>query len=157
MFALDGQTFSIKNLLVNFGREFKSQDMSGQSSSTGDADQGEKAATLDVSGLIAFRDLDQLVLLESMSSAKDENGDRKIYRVVNELATAFKIRQVKFVGKFSSVQQENPLAWRVAFTLRENNSVAEQKEMRNKENTKPEQSENTRLQQALDTAEEAIK
>lgn len=157
MFALDGQTFSIKNLLVSFEREFKSQDMSGQSSSTGDADQGEKAATLDVSGLIAFKDIDQLVLLENMSSAKDENGDRKIYRVVNDLASAFKIRQVKFVGKFSSVQQDNPLAWRVSFTLREYNSIAEQKETRTKDNTKPEQRENTRLQQALDTAEEATK
>lgn len=157
MFALDGQTFAIKNLLVSFEREFKSQDMSGQSSSTGDADQGEKAATLSVSGLIAFRDLEQLVMLESMSSAKDDNGDRKIYRVVNDLASAFKIRQVKFVGKFSSVQQDNPLAWRVSFTLREYNSIAEQKETRTKETTKPEQRENTRLQQALDNAEEATK
>ncbi|MBF4359882.1 DNA-binding protein, partial [Vibrio anguillarum] len=43
MFALDGVTFGIKNVLVSFEREFKSQDMSGQSSFTDDAEQGEKA------------------------------------------------------------------------------------------------------------------
>lgn len=157
MFALDGQTFGIKNVLVSFEREFKSQDMSGQSSFTDDAEQGEKAAMLDISGLIAFRDLDKLTLLESMSNAKDENGDRKIYRVVNDVANAFKVRNVKFVGKFSAVQQENPLAWRVSFKLREHNSVAEQKEQRAKDQTKPEQRENTRFKQALEANNEAAK
>jgi hypothetical protein len=130
--------------------------MSGQSSGTEESDQGDKAAKLSVSGLIAFKDIAQVVLLESMSSTKDESGDRKIYRVVNDLANAFKIREVKFVGRFSAVQQDNPLAWRVSFTLRENNSVAEQKETRTKESTQPVQSENTQFKQALENANEAI-
>lgn len=57
MFALDGQTFNIKNLLVNFSREFKDQDMSGMASLTATSEQGDKAAELEISGLIAFKDL----------------------------------------------------------------------------------------------------
>lgn len=92
MFALDGQTFNIKNLLVNFSREFKDQDMSGMASLTATSEQGDKAAELEISGLIAFKDLAQLALLESMSSAKDESGDRKVYRVANDVANALKLK-----------------------------------------------------------------
>ncbi|MBY8075292.1 DNA-binding protein, partial [Vibrio fluvialis] len=60
MFALDGKTFNIKNLSVNFTREYKTQDMSGMSSLTDDSEQGEKAAELEVSGFIAFKNLNQL-------------------------------------------------------------------------------------------------
>jgi hypothetical protein len=157
VFALNGQTFNLMNISVGFCREFKAQDQSGQSSSTDDSEQGEKAAELDVSGSVAFRDLIFLIILEDMSNAKDENGDRLAYRIVNDVANAFKVKTVKFTGRFSVTQQDNQMAWNVSFKLKEHNSVAEQKEQRQKEQTKPEQSENTRLQQALDTAEEAIK
>lgn len=150
MFALDGQTFNIKNLLVNFSREFKTKDTSGQSSSTDDSEQGDKAAVLEVTGVITFRDLAQLTLLESMSSGKDEAGDRMVYRIVNDMANAFKIRQVKFSGNFTATEQESIMAWRVAFRLKEHNSVSEQKEQHQKEETKPEQRENTRLKQSLE-------
>lgn len=156
MFALNGQTFSIKNLVVNFEREFKTQDMSGQTSNTDDAEQGEKASVLSVSGLISFKDISQLADLEKMSSAKDENGDRTIYRVVNEMANAFKIRQVKFSGRFSAEQQTNIMAWMVTFRLKEHHSVAEQKETRKNEQTKAEQTQKTRLKAALQANQEAV-
>lgn len=65
MFALDGQTFNLKNISVGFEREFKAQDMSGMSSLTDDSEQGEKAAMLDVPGIIAFKDLALLAQLET--------------------------------------------------------------------------------------------
>ncbi len=157
MFALDGQTFNIKNLLVNFSREFKDQDMSGMASLTATSEQGDKAAELEISGLIAFKDLAQLALLESMSSAKDESGDRKVYRVANDVANALKIKNDKFTGHFSAVQQENKMAWQVSFKLKEHNSVAEQKEQRGRAKNKPQQRENTALQQALQQNAEATK
>ncbi|AGN34185.1 hypothetical protein VPPG_00060 [Vibrio phage VD1] len=156
MFALDGQTFNLMNISVGFGREFKAQDQSGQSSSTDDSEQGEKAAELDVSGSIAFIDLTSLTTLENMSNAKDENGDRLAYRIVNDVANAFKVKTVKFTGRFSVTQQDNQMAWNVSFKLKEHNSVAEQKEQRQKDQTKPEQRENTRLKQALEQNKEAI-
>jgi hypothetical protein len=90
-----------------------------------------------------------------MSNAKDENGDRLTYRVVNDVANAFKVKTVKFSGRFSVTPQDNKMAWQVAFKLKEHNSVAEQKEQRQKDQTKPEQRENTRLKQALKQNEEA--
>ncbi|MDN4696285.1 DNA-binding protein [Vibrio parahaemolyticus] len=156
MFALNGQTFNLMNISVGFNREFKAQDQSGQSSSTDDAEQGEKAAELDVSGVIAFRDLAFLAMLENMSNAKDESGDRMVYRIVNDVANAFKVKTVKFSGRFSVTPQESQMAWNISFKLKEHNSVAEQKEQREKDQTKPEQRENTRLKQALQANEEAI-
>lgn len=58
----------------------------------------------DILGLIVFCDLDKLILLESMSNVKDENGDCKIYCVVNDVVNVFKVCNVKFVGKFLVVQ-----------------------------------------------------
>lgn len=156
MFALDGKTFDLKNVNVSFGREFKSQDMSGMSSMTDDSEQGQKAAQLDVTGLIAFKHLDQLTALETMSTALDEQGDRVAYRLVNDVANAFKVKRVKFVGSFSVTQQENQMAWQVTFKLKEHHSVAEQKELRQNEQTKPEQQQNTRLKQVLQQNKEAI-
>lgn len=156
MFALDGKTFDIKNLMVNFSRDYKSQDMSGMSSLTDDSEQGEKAAELEISGLIAFKNLNQLTELEQMSADKDGKGNRKVYRVVNDVANAFKIKMAKFSGRFSVVQQENQMAWQVSFRLKEHHSIAEQKEQRQKMETKPEQRENTRLKQALVMNKKAV-
>ena len=156
MFALDGQTFNLKNIQVGFSREFKAQDQSGMSSATDDSEQGEKAAELDISGVISFHDLALLATLQDMSTAKDESGDRMAYRVVNDVVNAFKVKTVKFTGRFSVTPQENQMAWDVSFKLKEHNSVAEQKEQRQKDQTKPEQRENTRLKQALEQNKEAI-
>jgi len=149
MFALNGKTFDIKNIVVNFSRDYKSQDMSGMSSMTDDSEQGEKAAELEISGLISFKHLNQLTELEQMSAAKDAAGDREVYRVVNDVANAFKIKMAKFAGKFSITQQESQMAWKVSFRLKEHHSIAEQKEQRHKVKTKPEQRENTLLKEAL--------
>ncbi|ASA57577.1 hypothetical protein [Vibrio gazogenes] len=149
MFALNGFTFGLKNLTVSFEREMKSKDMSAQSSGTQEAEQGDKAATLNVSGMIAFHDIHKLGRLQTMSSAKDSKGNRMVYTIVEEMANAFKIKKVRFSGRFSATQQENMMAWKVSFQLKESNSVAEQKEARQKEQTKAKPAENPRLQQSL--------
>ncbi|WP_158144901.1 DNA-binding protein [Vibrio metschnikovii] len=155
MFALDGKTFNIKNLQVHFDRDFKSEDMSGMSSFAMLSEQGDKPASLQVTGLIAFKDINQLADLQSMSSDKDDNGDRKLYRIVNELANAFNIREAKFNGKFSATEHDKLMAWNVSFRLVEQRSVAEQKEQRQRAQTKPQQAENGQLQTALENADEA--
>jgi hypothetical protein len=156
MFALDGKTFGLKNLIVNFEREFKSKDMSGQSSATDHAEQGDKAARLSVSGLIAFQDIDRLKTLEAMSAARDSAGERLVYRIVDDVANAFKIRQVKFTGRFSAAQQVGIMAWQVSFHLQEYGSIAERKEQRRKAQPQTTPSQNTRLKQSLQDNQEAI-
>ncbi|SJN58735.1 DNA-binding protein [Vibrio ruber] len=155
MFALNGQTFGLKNLTVSFERELKSKDMSAQSSGTEQAEQGDKAATLNVSGLIAFHDIHKLEALQTMSSAKDDKGNRMVYTIVEEMANAFKIKKVRFSGRFSAAQQDNVMAWQVSFQLKESNSVAEQKEARQKAQTKAEPIQNPRFQQSLKQNKEA--
>ncbi|MDW6005511.1 baseplate complex protein [Vibrio mangrovi] len=157
MFALNGYTFGLKNLTVGFERELKSKDMSAQSSGTEEAEQGDKAAILNVSGLIAFHDIHKLGVLQMMSSAKDSKGNRMVYTIVEEMANAFKIKDVRFSGRFSATQQENVMAWQVSFQLKESNSVAEQKEARQKEQTKATPTQNPRLKQSLQQNREAIK
>lgn len=157
MLTLDRKTISLSSMRVEMSLELKDQDMSGQSSGTGKAEQGDKGKKLTFSGRIPFRNLDDLTQLYNLASDKDEaTNERKVYRIGNDTARALKIRQVKFTGTISARENENLQAWDISFTLREHNSIAEQKEQRTKEKTKPEQRENTRQKQALQNAEEAI-
>lgn len=138
--------------------ELKDQDMSGQSSSTDTSEQGDKGKKLSISGRIPFTDVDSLTQIYTLASAKDEDtNERKIYRIGNDTAKALKIRNVKFTGSITAREDESLQAWNISFVLREHNSIAEQKEQRAKEQTIPEQRENTRQKQALLNAEEAIK
>lgn len=157
MLTLDRKAINLASMRVEMSLELKDQDMSGQSSSTGTSEQGDKGKKLSVSGRIAFTDVDNLTQLYTLASAKDEETNaRKIYRIGNDTARALKIRNVKFTGSVTAREDESLQAWNVSFVLREHNSIAEQKEQRAKEKTKPEQRENTRQKQALLNAQEAI-
>jgi hypothetical protein len=154
MLSLNGQLLKLDSMTVGMTMELKDQDMSGQSSSTENAEQGDKGKKLSFSGHIPFKSLDTLTLLYQYASAKDENNDRQVYRIGNDLARSLKIRQVKFTGSINATEHTSLLAWVVTFELREYNGVAEQKENRAKEQTKVNQEQNTGLQQALKDAEE---
>lgn len=90
-----------------------------------------------------------------MSNAKDENGDRLTYRVVNDVANAFKVKTVKFLGRFSVTPQDNKMAWRSPSNSKSTTVWPSRKSSAKKKQTKPEQRENTRLKQALQQNEEA--
>ncbi|RSD30708.1 DNA-binding protein [Vibrio pectenicida] len=155
MLALDGVPVNLDSMKVEMSMELKDQDMSGQSSGTDTAEQGDKGKKLTFSGRVPFTHVETLTQLYSLASDKDETNTRKVYRIGNDIALALKIRNVKFTGRINAREHETLQAWNVSFELREHNSVAEQKEQRAKEKTKPEQRENTRLKQALNNAEEA--
>lgn len=155
MLALDGKVINLDSMTVELSMELKDQDMSGQSSATDSAEQGDKGKKLSFSGRIPFVNIDTLTLLYSLASEKDNTNARKVYRIGNDMALALKVRNVKFTGRISAREHETLQAWNVSFVLREHNSVAEQKETRAKQKTKPEQRENTQLKQALAQAEEA--
>lgn len=158
MLTLDRKAINLASMRVEMTLELKDQDMSGQSSSTGTSEQGDKGKKLSVTGRIAFTDVESLTQIYTLASAKDEDtNERKVYRIGNDTAKALKIRNVKFTGNITAREDESLQAWNVSFVLREYNSIAEQKEQRAKEKTKPEQRDNTRQKQALKNAEEAIK
>lgn len=154
MLSLNGEVIKLNDMTVNMSMELKDQDMSGQSSATDVAEQGDKGKKLSFAGTLPFKSLDTLTKLYQLASAKDEGDNRQVYRVGNDLAKALKIREAKFTNNITANEHATLLAWNVSFELREHNGVAEQKENRLKATTKPEQKQNTRHQQALLDAEQ---
>ncbi|MFB9134241.1 DNA-binding protein [Vibrio olivae] len=155
MLALDGMPVNLDSMKVEMSMELKDQDMSGQSSGTETAEQGDKGKKLTFSGRVSFVNVGTLTQLYTLASAKNDANERKVYRIGNDIALALKIRNVKFTGRINASEHDTLQAWNVSFELREFNSVAEQKEQRAKAQSQPEQRDNTRLKQALINAEEA--
>ena len=155
MLSLNGALLSIDNMSVSMSMALKDQDMSGQSSSTDNAEQGDKGKVLSFNGTIPFKSIDNLTALYQYASAKDENDARQVYRVGNNLARSLKIREAKFTGTITATEHNSLLAWNVSFDLREYNGVAEQKDNRKQAQTTINQVQNTQLQQALINAGEA--
>jgi hypothetical protein len=153
MLSLNGEVLRLDSMTVAMRMELKDQDMSGQSSSTDKAEQGDKGKTLSFTGTIAFKNVAVLTRLYQLASAKDDNDNRAAYRIGNDTARSLKIRDGKFTGSISAMEHNSLLAWNVSFELREHNGVAEQKENRKSQQTKPQQTQNTRHQQALKDAE----
>jgi hypothetical protein len=152
MLSLNGELLKLDNMTISMSMELKDQDMSGQSSSTDNAEQGDKGKKLSFTGTIPFKSAKTLKKLYQYASAKKDDN-RQVYRIGNDLARSLKIREAKFTGSINAREHESLLAWSVSFELREVNSVAEQKENREKQQTAISQVQNTRLQQALADAE----
>ena len=154
MLSLNGELIKLSSARVEMSMELKDQDMSGQSSGTDSAEQGDKGKKLSITGQIPFNDSAMLTRLYQLASAKDEYQNRLIYRVANSTAQALKIRQAKFTGRINASEHGSLLAWNISFELREHNSVAEQKEQRQAQQVKSNQVQDTRHQAALKAAEE---
>ncbi|WP_429134279.1 hypothetical protein [Aeromonas hydrophila] len=130
MLTLNGEPIVMRSMRINLSMQFQDKDQSGQTSSTSSAEQGAKAKELDVSGLVPFKDEKALSRLFELADAKQDGGQRAVYRVGSLLAKSVKVRQAKFAGRITASEQEGALAWQVAFTLREHNSVPEKREQR---------------------------
>ncbi|GAA0463097.1 hypothetical protein MT389_00290 [Aeromonas salmonicida] len=130
MLTLNGEPIVMKSMRISASMQFQDKDNSGQTSSTSSSEQGEKAKELDVSGLVPFNDGQTLNRLFELAAAKQDGGQRHIYRVGSLLAKGLHLRQAKFAGRITASEQEGLLAWQVQFTLREHNSVPEKREQR---------------------------
>ncbi len=127
---LDGQQVQGKYLKITASLRIESDDMSGQTSNTEKAHKGFKPKTLTVSLMIPFVDQSQLVDLMRLAEATAGGGQLKTYRVVNDTAAAFGIRQVQFSDGVSAREDDSLNAWRVQFTLAEKLSNPERVEGR---------------------------
>ena len=65
MLTLNGTQISLKNLRISVRQQLAGQDMSGQSSSTDQAETGNKGKVLSVSGVIPFNKSETLSNLRS--------------------------------------------------------------------------------------------
>lgn len=156
MFSLDGKLIPIDNIKVSCSKQYKDKDMSGQSSSTHSAEQGDKGVMISVSGTIPFARENDLIALYDIFSLKDESGDRKVFRIASRDARLFRVRNAKFCGKLSSDEHDTLMAWNVGFSMREHNSVSEQKQQRSRESNPTVQNKNTQHKEALLNTEEAL-
>lgn len=127
---LDGQKVNGKSLKVTANLRIESGDMSGQTSNTDSSHKGFKPKALTVSLLIPYRDSTHLTELMRLVEATGAGGQLKTYRLVNDTAEAFGVRQVTFSDAFSAREDDNLSAWRVQFTLTEKLSNPERVETR---------------------------
>lgn len=131
---LDGQKVNGKSLKVTANLRIESGDLSGQTSSTESAHKGFKPKALTVSLLIPYRDHLHLVDIMRLAETTAAGGQLKTYRVVNDTAQAFGVRQVIFSDTLTAREDDSLSAWRVQFTLTEKLSNPERVEIRRPDN-----------------------
>ena len=127
---LDGHKVQGKNLKVTANLRIESGDMSGQTSNTDKAHKGFKPKTLTVSLMIPFVDKSQLIDLMRLAEATAGGGQLHLYRVVNDSAEVFGVRQAEFSDGISAREDDSLRAWLVQFTLSERQSNPEKVEGR---------------------------
>ena len=146
--ALDGQRLQGNEITVQITLPIEAEDLSGQGSSTADADTGHKAQVIRVRMLIAHDKPDDLKTIRQLAGKLKDDGSRHIFTIVNDTAEAMDIRQVTFYGEMA-VRDDNRLkAWRTTFQLKEFRSVAEKQQQQQDAKTK------TDVQQTTTTASE---
>lgn len=127
---LDGQQVRGKHLKITANLRIESDDLSGQTSNTETAHKGFKPKTLAVTMMIPFVDRVQLRDLMRLAEATAGGGQLKMYRIVNDSAAAFGIREVQFSDGVSAREDDSLNAWLVQFTLSEKISNPEKVEKR---------------------------
>jgi len=113
---------------VNCKFSLPESDLSGKSSSTATAEEGDKACRLRITLNIKYDDSDYLKTIKRLSTAKDDGGKRVVYTINNQTAKAFGVRQVKFTEEVSAQELDDSQAWTVSFTLVEYLSIPEKVE-----------------------------
>lgn len=137
---LDGQQILGKNMKVTANLRIESDDMSGQTSNSATAHKGFKPKTLAITLQIAFVDQVQLRNLMRLAEATAGGGQLKMYRIVNDTAAAFGIREVQFSEGVSAREDDSLKQWQVQFTLSEKLSNPERVEKRRASNSVTSQS-----------------
>ncbi|WP_273822679.1 DNA-binding protein [Pseudomonas asplenii] len=127
---LDGEAIQGKTLKVTANLRIEAEDMSGQTSNTEKAHTGFKPKVLTVTLTIPFVNSDWLRSLMRLAEATEGGGQLKTYRVVNDTAAAFGMRQVTFADGVSAREDDFLSCWKVQFGLTEKKSNPEKVEKR---------------------------
>jgi hypothetical protein len=127
---LNGEQIIGKKLKVTANLKIDSDDMSGQTSGTETSHKGFKPKTLTVALNVPFKDMANLRTLMRLAESTQGGGQRTTYRIVNDTAEAFGIRQVEFTDGVSAREDDTLAQWIVQFTLSEKLSNPEKVENR---------------------------
>lgn len=127
---LDGQLVHGMSMKITANLRIESDDLSGQTSNSEAAHKGFKPKTLAVTLVIRYADKSYLRDLMRLAEATEGGGQRKTYRIVNDTAEGFGVRQVQFSDGVSAREDDSLFCWRVQFTLSEKLSNPERVEKR---------------------------
>lgn len=125
---LNEHEIDLKGIVVSVILTLPSEDAGGQTSSTETIEQGIKPKLINVSGYILMNEKEKLTALSQLAEALDEEGKRAKYKIIEPVAEAMNIREVRFFDRFSVKEDETKRKWKIDLVLREVNSVAEAKE-----------------------------
>ena len=139
MLTLNGTKVPGHNLKVRANFRIESKELSGQSSASDRSEEGIKPMTLTVTLEISYKHSDDLTRLLSLARANDDNGRMTVYRIVNIIAEACKIREVTFTDNFTATEHATLNIWQISFTLAEHRTVPEKTEQRQPQPTAVEQ------------------
>lgn len=128
MISINGWQVPGYETRVNCGFKLAGEDLSGAGSFLISADNGIKAAVLSVSTKIPFVDESELGKLITLSKELDADGARVVSTVNSSVASAFKVRKVKFDGEVKATEIEDEKAWLVTFKLLEILSKSEREQ-----------------------------
>lgn len=137
MISINGWQVPGYDTKINCGVKLAGEDLSGAGSYLISTDSGVKAAVLSVTTNIPFVDHKELAQLITKAKDLDENGARKIYTVNSDVASAYKVRKVKFDGEVKTNEAEDVKGWIITFKLLEvlSKSEREQQQLDNKTNS----------------------
>lgn len=127
---LNGEQIIGNRMKVTANLKIESDDMSGQTSGTETSHKGFKPKTLAVALTIPYKDMTNLRTLMRLAESTQGGGQRTTYRIVNDTAEAFGIRQVEFTDGVSAREDDSLNQWIIQFTLSEKLSNPEKVESR---------------------------
>ncbi len=127
---INGEQVIGNRMKVTANLKIESDDMSGQTSGTEKSHKGFKPKTLTVAMTIPFKDKANLRTLMRLAEGTESGGQLTTYRIVNDTAEAFGIRQVTFSDGVSAREDDSLSQWIVQFTLSEKLSNPEKVENR---------------------------
>ncbi len=126
-----------KNVNISMSAEFDRKSLSGQTSSSAVAPEGNKPKKVSVAMVIDVGKEKNITKLLEMAEALDAKSNPIIYTIADPQCQAANIRQVIFNGSIQSKKDGSLEVYNVSFSLQESNSVAEKREEREKEKAVP--------------------
>lgn len=93
------------------------EDLSGNGSSTAQAEKGDKPKEVSVTTSIRFIDETDLKKLIAVAEGKNDKDERKIFDIINQTANALGIKQVQFQGDVQVHEDDRLRMWNVSLKL----------------------------------------
>ncbi|WP_116886393.1 DNA-binding protein [Pseudomonas syringae] len=127
---LNGEQIVGHRMKLTANLKIEADELGGQTSGTDKSHKGFKPKTLTVTLTIPYKALEDLRTIMRLAEATAGGGQLQTYRIVNDTAKAFGIRQVTFSDGVSAREDDTLAQWIVQFTLSEKLSNPEKVENR---------------------------